>query len=70
MNEDPAGFAGGLNPYAFNNNDPINGLDPTGTKADNGCVYTVEWTYVIETGQIISGTIIDETCSSSGGGGG
>ncbi len=30
LSEDPAGFAGGVNPYTFADDDPINGSDPSG----------------------------------------
>jgi RHS repeat-associated protein len=30
MSEDPAGFAGGVNPYTFADDDPIDGIDPSG----------------------------------------
>jgi RHS repeat-associated protein len=36
VNEDPAGFAGGFNLYAYAGNDPINGADPSGLDQDGG----------------------------------
>jgi len=32
MTEDPSGLAGGINPYAFAANDPVNGSDPSGLR--------------------------------------
>jgi RHS repeat-associated protein len=37
LSEDPAGFAGGINLYAFAGNDPVNGRDPSGL--DAGCTW-------------------------------
>jgi len=34
VNEDPAGFEGGINLYAFSGNDPVNGSDPSGLDAE------------------------------------
>jgi RHS repeat-associated protein len=31
ISEDPIGFAGGLNQYAYVGNDPVNAIDPSGT---------------------------------------
>ncbi len=35
VNEDPAGFAGGINLYAFAGNDPVNGSDPSGLSPES-----------------------------------
>lgn len=37
MNEDPAGFSGGINLYAFSGNDPVNGRDASGLNALAQC---------------------------------
>ena len=34
LQTDPAGFAGGVNLYAYVGNDPVNGVDPSGMTAD------------------------------------
>jgi uncharacterized protein RhaS with RHS repeats len=41
LSEDPAGFAGGFNLYAYAGNDPVNGSDPAGLSALN-CTWVHE----------------------------
>jgi len=33
--EDPIGLSGGINPYVFSGNDPVNGIDPNGLMSDD-----------------------------------
>jgi RHS repeat-associated protein len=33
VSEDPLGLEGGINPYVYANNDPVNGFDPSGAKS-------------------------------------
>lgn len=35
VNEDPVGFAGGVNLYTFGGNDPVNGSDPSGLSPED-----------------------------------
>ena len=40
VSEDPAGFAGGSNLFAFGRNDPVNASDPSGLGTDFYCVWS------------------------------
>ena len=37
ISEDPAGLAGGINPYTYGNGEPVNASDPTGLAANGDC---------------------------------
>ena len=43
ISEDPIGLAGGMNTYAYSDNDPVQGFDPSGLKPD--CIVTVMYDY-------------------------
>ena len=65
VSEDPAGFEGGINLYAFSGNDPVNGGDPYGLGALSDC----EELYMYQVGDNISFGWEDAPCPASGGGG-
>ena len=62
LSEDPAGFAGGINLYAFSGNDPVNGADPGGLDQDGG---TCQSSYI--KGLPNSYEYDDSGCSGGGG---
>jgi RHS repeat-associated protein len=64
VNEDPAGFAGGYNLYAFSGNDPVNGTDPSGLSAI-ACQRLYRYSHVIDDGWEEYGWV-DAVCSGGG----
>jgi RHS repeat-associated protein len=74
ISEDPLGLAGGINPYVYANNDPVNGSDPSGMSAQITCATYKIWQYDLATGEQVGDADYETVCSgdgdSSGGGGG
>ena len=68
ISEDPTGLAGGINTYAYANNDGINGVDPDGLNAYVCRFFNLPATYV--NGQMQSPDQSHWICSEDGGGGG
>jgi RHS repeat-associated protein len=69
MSEDPAGFSGGDNLYAFAGDDPINGSDPSGMDPDCRPVYGYEdsgYTIGNLTVTVATRVIVGWTCRGSG----
>ena len=67
MTQDPIGLKGGINPYAFAGNDPINYRDPFGLE-ECMVVGGREWSEVIGLRVIIHAEPYRLICTSSGGG--
>jgi RHS repeat-associated protein len=72
---DPAGFAGGINLYAYATDDPVNGWDFSGldsidyTDLGNGCVQTTDYwsiAYIGEDGALVNGYHSTSVSCSSG----
>lgn len=76
LSEDPIGLAGGINPYVFAGNDPINRRDPSGTDWKLSCVSTVsgktcQWFWVEPNGEAFSdggydGQVYLQDCTGQG----
>ncbi|MDB4948141.1 MAG: repeat protein [Gemmatimonadetes bacterium] len=67
ISEDPIGLDGGINVYAFANDNPVNFTDPHGLQA--GCT---DWYRVLvnnKTGEIVSEEYLNTTCPRGGGNG-
>jgi RHS repeat-associated protein len=69
VNEDPAGFAGGVNLYAFSGNDPVNGRDPSGLD-DVTCEFIPGQRDASHNGIVVTVSTGFWVCASSGGSGG
>lgn len=74
VSEEPLGLGGGINPYVYASNDPINGSDPSGMSAQITCTTYKIWQYDLATGEQVGDADYETVCSgdgdSSGGGGG
>ena len=70
VNEDPAGFTGGLNLYAYAGNDPVNGRDPSGLDASITCEWIDGQIDASHDGIVVVVSTGFYSCVSSGGGGG
>ncbi len=71
LNEDPAGFAGGMNLYAFAGDDPISGNDPSGLSAAVDCIWIPGQIIAIYSKEGVSYEAVGGhyDCGSSGGSG-
>ena len=63
ISEDPIGLAGGVNPYAYAGNDPVNATDPSGT-----CTITYHWSMWSDGTDFTIDAVTSEGCEGGGGG--
>lgn len=66
LSEDPVGLAGGINPYVYANNDPVNGRDPRGLCAE---VEAELWRETYVNGKLVSEEFLGYICKAPEGGG-
>ena len=72
LSEDPLGLGGGRNTYAYADNDPVNGWDPSGMSMGMNCDgVQIDWYDAqidASTGAVLDEIYLGSTCSGGGGG--
>jgi len=72
LSEDPLGLAGGRNTYAYADNDPVNGWDPSGMSMGIDCDgVQIDWYDVqidASSGAVLNEVYLGSTCVGGGGG--